>query len=165
MDKKSIRIRVVVQQCLSAALRISESESVAIDSGMIIFVCFLKGDPEELEAKVKSAVEVLAGVKLCEAAEAADPAATSGKGRLSVSDALGEVLVVPQATLGGKLKGKSLQYHGNVDKRQGEEMFLLFCQELGKCLKDGVTVKRGIYGARQVLSMNTNGPYTHVLEF
>ena len=25
-----------------------------------------------------------------------------------------QVLVVPQATLGGRVKGKSLQYHGNI---------------------------------------------------
>ena len=74
-----------------------------------------------------------------------------------------DVLVVPQATLGGKVKGKQLQYHGNINKSQGLEMYNLFCAEIRECCKS--TVETGTYGNRQVLRTETEGPFSHVLDF
>ena len=72
------------------------------------------------------------------------------------------ILVIPQATLGGKVKGKQLQYHGNIKKDLGLEMYKIFCNELkGSELK----VEFGTYGNRQVLSMVTEGPFSHVVDF
>ena len=84
---------------------------------------------------------------------------------------------MPQATLGGKLKGNSVQYHGNMGQEEGQRLYHLFCiqvlllllllilhllqlkQELGE-----ERVREGQYGARQVLSMVTNGPYSHTFD-
>jgi D-tyrosyl-tRNA(Tyr) deacylase len=93
-----------------------------------------------------------------------------GGKRMDVLTAGGEVLVVPQATLGGKLKGNSLQYHHNVKPVEGAELYRVFCEELregmgeqGVVMEEGM-VKEGQYGARQVLSMETNGPYSHAFD-
>ena len=93
-------------------------------------------------------------------------------GRLvSVLDLPGDVLIVPQATLGGKLKGKVMQYHNNIDKDKGLELYEQFvktCRRLldeSACAKEhGCVVRCGTYGNLQVLQLNTNGPFTHVLE-
>ena len=93
-------------------------------------------------------------------------------GRLvSVLDLPGDVLIVPQATLGGKLKGKAMQYHNNIDKDKGLELYEHFvetCRRLldeSACAKErGCVVRCGTYGNLQVLQLNTNGPFTHVLE-
>lgn len=101
-------------------------------------------------------------MKLCETA--------TGK-YTSVLELPGSVLIVPQATLGGKPKGKGMQYHGNIGKDEGLKLydsFVSLCQsELSACQKtDTFTeVKRGTYGNRQVLKLDTNGPYTHLMEF
>jgi len=54
-----------------------------------------------------------------------------------------------------------------VSKQLGEDLFKHFVEKV----KDAVVesgdgrVEHGIYGARQILSVETNGPFTHVLEF
>ena len=70
-----------------------------------------------------------------------------------------------QATLGGKLKGNSVQYHNNIKPDEGETLYNLFCDELTRQSEGvGGEVKRGIWGARQVVSMETNGPYSHIFD-
>ncbi len=107
-------------------------------------------------------VNTLLNMKLCET--------ESGK-YTSVLQLPGSVLIVPQATLGGKPKGKRMQYHGNIGKEEGLKLydsFVYHCQnELSACKSsDTVTeVKHGTYGNRQVLKLDTNGPYTHLMEF
>ena len=91
---------------------------------------------------------------------------------VSVLDLPGDILIVPQATLGGNLKGKVMQYHRNINKEDGLKLYSAFVQQCeeasrnsSKCLEHNKTVKFGTYGNRQVLSIVTNGPFTHHLEF
>ncbi len=91
---------------------------------------------------------------------------------VSILDVPGSVLIIPQATLGGSLKGKSMQYHSNIDKSIGEQLYSGFVQkckdmmaEHPKCSEQGTEVRCGTYGNRQVLTVDTNGPYTHLIEF
>ena len=118
-----------------------------------MFVCFLT---EANDETVDKFVKHISNVRLSESNE--------GR-RVSVTDIDGDVLLVPQATLGGKVKGKSMQYHNNVDKAIGEGLYQQLCSKLRINIEEkGSQVKCGIYGARQVLSMDTNGPYTHIIE-
>ena len=62
-----------------------------------------------------------------------------------------------------------MQYHNNVDKAQGLSLYQAFVtrleqemQKIDKC--EGKTVRWGTYGNRQILSLETNGPYTHMIE-
>ena len=99
----------------------------------------------------------------------------SDNGKLvSILELPGDVLIIPQATLGGRVKGKMIQYHGNVEKAVGEvlyEEFTKTCQQTvaESRLNDasGIVsnVKWGTYGNRQVLTLDTNGPFTHLIEF
>lgn len=112
-----------------------------------------------------STVTTLLNQKLCES--------DSGK-HVSVSDLPGDVLIVPQATLGGKAKGKAMQYHNNIGKEEGLQLYANFvslCERKlasssrGEGTVSATTVKHGTYGNRQVLKLDTNGPYTHLVEF
>ena len=96
---------------------------------------------------------------------------TDDGNHVSIIDLPGDVLVIPQATLGGKLKGKAFQYHCNVSKDKGEELynyFLLSLQQTlnsnSKWVANGCKLFSGTYGIRQVYSTQTNGPYSHVIE-
>ena len=91
---------------------------------------------------------------------------------VSVSDLPGDILIVPQATLGGKAKGKMMQYHSNIAKDLGLELYTLFCDMChtglsakGPSQESGSSVKHGTYGNCQVLTIVTNGPFTHVFDF
>ncbi len=175
-------VRLVIQQCLSATLKLPEESgggAHTIGRGMVVFVCFRQGATEEDAAR---AAETACALRLCEGDE--------NGGRVSVADLPGDVLVIPQATLGGKLKGRAVQYHGNVGKEDGERLYRAFCAALsGRLLGENdsegcaseetrrrsesaeaaatsdkraaAAVRCGVYGARQVLSSDTNGPYTH----
>ena len=91
---------------------------------------------------------------------------------VSILDLPGDILIIPQATLGGTLKGKLMQYHKNIAKDEGLNLyskFVALCQETvtksEKSQENGTVLKFGTYGNRQVLQTDTNGPYTHLIEF
>ena len=82
------------------------------------------------------------------------------------------ILVIPQATLGGRLKGQRMQYHNNIEKTAGLELYTQFVEAIQQVsaandawTEKGCVVKSGTYGNRQVLKIDTNGPYTHLIEF
>lgn len=86
-------------------------------------------------------------------------------------DLPGDVLIIPQACLGGKLKGKSFQYHTNIAKSRGEELYQLFIEKCkakigshAKWSKSGCQLKHGTYGIKQIYCTETNGPFMHIIE-
>eukprot|EP00088_Acartia_fossae_P009880 TRINITY_DN14857_c0_g1_i1.p1 TRINITY_DN14857_c0_g1~~TRINITY_DN14857_c0_g1_i1.p1 ORF type:complete len:149 (+),score=9.17 TRINITY_DN14857_c0_g1_i1:181-627(+) len=145
-------VRLLIQQCISAQLTLPTDEVLAIARGMIVFVCFNKEAEEE---KVSKASQTVLKVKLSE---------MDGESkRKSIKETGGDILIIPQATLGGKLKGNSVQYHGNIAPDKGKGLYEQFCNELTSLLPDN-KIHFGVYGARQVLSSQTNGPYSHCFD-
>ena len=91
----------------------------------------------------------------------------SDSGKLvSVVDLPGDVLIIPQATLGGKTKGKVMQYHNNINKDEGLTLYQDFVSKIESLMagQEKCIVQYGTYGKRQVFECVTNGPYTHLLE-
>ncbi|CAG5097084.1 Oidioi.mRNA.OKI2018_I69.XSR.g14926.t1.cds [Oikopleura dioica] len=131
---------------------VQEMEYVTIEEGLVVFVCFREGVTDDILPKI--ATSVLSG-KLYQ---------TDGKPKSVESDEAKSILVIPQATLGGKLKGKQVQYHGNISKLNGEAIFEKFRDILTKQSKT-TRCEFGTYGNRQVLQMDTEGPFSHVFEF
>lgn len=134
-------VRVIIQQCLSAELQVQppsdgvEAQSVEISRGIVIYVCFLKGSTLELVQKV---VKSILNIKLSESVDK--------PGNVSILDLPGDVLIVPQATLGGKMKGKSVQYHSNIAKDEGRifyERFIALCEDEVHSTSAKKTVKHG----------------------
>jgi len=155
--------KLIVQQCISAKLQINhnqldESEVndqekkvfVNIGRGVVAYVCFMKC------ATIKT-VE-----KMCSLIYSTKLSKKEDGGKLiSLFDLQGDLLIVPQATLGGKLRGKSMQYHNNINKQEGQKLFDLLVK---LCKEKEFNVEHGTYGNLQVLSIETNGPYTHSIE-
>ena len=86
---------------------------------------------------------------------------------VSILELPGDILIVPQATLGGRVKGRGMQYHGNIDKQTGSQLYEQFvgrCREAVHQTAEQCAVHCGTYGNRQVLSIVTNGPYSHVVD-
>lgn len=78
------------------------------------------------------------------------------------------VLVVPQATLAGTLKGKTPQYHAQIDKERGAALYATLCDEFRRqlhALDADARCLCGTYGNRQALDFASAGPSTHVFEF
>jgi len=131
---------------------------------MVVFVCFQQGVTED---KVIKAAQTVKKIKLSEILNEDGELNRNDKSgkRVKVDEVSGDILIIPQATLGGKLKGSSVQYHNNIKPEEGESFYKLFCDNLSSdsSLNTG-TIKTGVWGARQVLNMQTNGPYSHVFD-
>jgi len=155
--------KLIVQQCIYAKLQTNFDQTnenernieekkvyVEINRGVVAYVCFLKS------ASIKT-VE-----KLCNLIYSIKLSKPQDNGKLvSLFDLKGDLLLVPQATLGGKLRGKSMQYHNNISKQEGHTLFELL---VNLCREKKNKVEHGTYGNLQVLNIETNGPYTHSIE-
>ncbi|XP_002739237.1 D-aminoacyl-tRNA deacylase 2-like [Saccoglossus kowalevskii] len=166
MTETGQKAKIILQQCLSARLQVKPPEGdtpgefVEIARGLVVYVCFMKSATKDIIQKM---VKSIMNVKLSTDEDGAT---------LSILDLPGSVLIVPQATLGGKMKGKVMQYHSNIGKTEGLEFYTEFVTEIEHTLHQSkkskeanCVVKWGTYGNRQVLSIVTNGPFTHVLDF
>ena len=117
-------------------------------------------EESDVEKIVKSVLEI----KLSEQLE--NPSKLT-----SVLDLPGDVLIIPQACLGGKMKGKNFQYHYNINKTKGQELydkFVTSCQAKANQnanWKKGCKLFSGTYGIKQIYSTETNGPFMHIVEF
>ncbi|KAG7232993.1 hypothetical protein INR49_007880 [Caranx melampygus] len=130
--------RTVLQQCLQARLQVKPAD----------------GDSEAQFVQCP----------VCSTCGCASPTREDGV----VAGAPRQLLIVPQATLGGKNKGRAMQYHNNISKEDGLRLYSAFvalCEKELSGVEGDVTVKHGTYGNRQVLKLDTNGPYTHLMEF
>lgn len=91
----------------------------------------------------------------------------------SVLELPGDILIIPQACLGGKMKGKLFQYHYNIDKEKGLDFYTKFVDLCKKYAAEhpmwssnkDLKILSGTYGIRQVYSTETNGPNIHMVEF
>lgn len=78
---------------------------------------------------------------------------------------LPENILIPQATFGGRVKVRNMQYHSNSGKEEElYSQFVTLCEkELvvhSKCAEAGVVVEHGTYGNKWVLKLDIND-HTH----
>ena len=155
-------MRLVLQSVEKASLLVDNVDKwVHIKRGFIVFVSFLKeGDPETVIKAANDVVKVKIFPKVEESFTRTRPD--------SLSNQQWDVMVIPQATLAGKIKGKQCQYHSQIDKSEGADLYTLFCDTLKKeisAVREDAVIECGTYGNRQGLQMESLGPFTHVVEY
>jgi D-Tyr-tRNAtyr deacylase len=157
-------VKVIIQQCSEASILVDNKDKWEhIKEGIIIYLAFMK---EATNEAIDEAITTILSLKLVY-----DPETTKNG---SVLDLGADVLIIPQASLAGKIKQKTTQYHGLIDKEVGADMYKKFVEivtervakaaEAENAKKKG-TVKCGTYGNRQGLKFVSGGPFTHQLEF
>ncbi len=105
------------------------------------------GDPERMAAKV-------ARLRIFENED--------GKFDRSLLDTAGEALVVSQFTLiADTAKGNRPSFSAAARPDKAEPLYELFCDALASL---GVTVRRGVFGARRELEVVNDGPVTIILD-
>ena len=155
-------LRVIAQRVDAASLLVDNVDKwVTIRSGVVLYVSFLQGATMET---VDLAVTSLTTAKIF-----AFDAPAEGESRapvVSIADRRCDVLIVPQATLAGKLKAKGVQYHGQCPKEDALTLYTALCVKLSEALlAGGGAVLHGTYGNRQGLKFDSPGPMTHCFEF
>eukprot|EP00164_Ancoracysta_twista_P010198 GFYU01015318.1.p1 GENE.GFYU01015318.1~~GFYU01015318.1.p1 ORF type:complete len:206 (+),score=29.09 GFYU01015318.1:46-618(+) len=187
-------IRLVLQRVQRARLLLdNENEWGTIHQGVLIFLAFLKpvesplstdqisalqtkvGDDKQLmkallsalpsntvefdENHIDKAVKAITSVKVCPNGEDGKP--------VGLSECAADVMVVPQASMGGILKGKAFQHHRNLEKDVGEKAYSMFVSKLEDALKGSSpsrSVVCGTYGNRQALDIESAGPMSRFFE-
>eukprot|EP01104_Vermistella_antarctica_P016454 TRINITY_DN5596_c0_g1_i2.p1 TRINITY_DN5596_c0_g1~~TRINITY_DN5596_c0_g1_i2.p1 ORF type:complete len:156 (+),score=23.79 TRINITY_DN5596_c0_g1_i2:153-620(+) len=136
-------VRVVVQQADDASLCVDDGDTwVNIERGTVFYVTFLKNATKDL---VSGSVDKLLKTKLH-----FDPLT---KRKACLFDAGGSVLIIPQACLSGKIKGKGgqPQYHSQIDKVEGKVVYDHFVETFRErasahTRRSEIIVQCGTYG-------------------
>ena len=186
-------LRVIAQGVTSATLLVDNvSKTISIGQGVVLYVAFVGAGIQN--ATIDNAVASLIQGKIFTFAPPPSPTGDEARPKPSaVLDAGVDVLVVPQATLGGKMKGKNVQYHAQAPKDEAAALYQRLNDQLRKQLLppellsqldvNGVVIAPpessdqppaasstrrvycGTYGNRQALQLDSTGPMTHCFEF
>jgi D-aminoacyl-tRNA deacylase len=144
-------MKAVVQRSLRASVEVEGREIAAIDRGLVVLVGIEAGDTQ---AEVSWMAEKVANLRIFEDA--------AGKMNLSVKDAGGAVLLVPNFTVAGDArKGRRPSFDGAMRPEQSEPMFAA----IAKAVRDqGVSVRTGVFRTHMRVSLVNDGPITILLE-
>lgn len=146
-------MRVVVQRCSRAEVRIDGQVVGKIGRGFTLLVGFCH---EDTPAEVEFLAKKVAGMRVFEDAE--------GKMNLSLADVSGEILSISQFTLyGDARKGNRPSFIRAARPDVAEPLYDLF----NKTLRDqyGLHVETGIFGADMKVDFVNDGPVTILLEW
>lgn len=149
-------------RCSSARLLIdNEAEYASLPGrGLLVLISFLRpsaaNPPEPALTVVTRAAKTVLTARLL----AREP--SGGGDPCSVTDIDASVMIVPQFSMAGKLKGNQPQYHGGLPKEECAALYEAFCSEIKLGSRNVVA---GVFGNRQGLSFESEGPFTHMLEF
>jgi len=80
---------------------------------------------------------------------------------LSVNDIKGEILLVSQFTLHGKIKGNKPDFRNSLEFSLAQDIYEKF---IIKLKESGLKVQTGEFGAKMKVSLENDGPVTIILE-
>ena len=144
-------MRCLVQRVASASVSCNGAEVGKIDSGLLVFVCGMKGDTAET-------VEYLAK-KISRLRIFRDEA---GKMNKSILEAGGAILVVSQFTLAAdSSRGNRPGFQDASSPDDGERLYRHYIS----CTRElGIRVAEGVFGGDMVVALANDGPVTIWLE-
>ncbi len=144
-------MRAVVQRALSASVTINDGETRSIGPGLAVFLGVVKGDTER-EADILAGK--LSGLRIFSDSQ--------DKMNLSVTDTGGQVLLIPNFTLGTDCKkGRRPSFDQAAPPDRARELFLCFADRLRGL---GVPVVTGEFGADMRVPVENDGPVTIILD-
>jgi D-tyrosyl-tRNA(Tyr) deacylase len=144
-------VRAVVQRAAHASVAVDGEVVAAIGAGLVVLLGVATGDSD-------AAAERLAGkVVRLRIFENED-----GRFDRSLLDVGGEALVVSQFTLiADTQRGNRPSFAAAASPEHAEPLYAQFCDTLAAY---DVPVKRGMFGARMLVSLANDGPVTIVLD-
>jgi len=140
-------MRALIQRVSEAAVRVEGEVIGQCGPGLLILVCAMQGDTDDLPAKLAAKISKLRIFKDDE-----------GRMNRSVQDIGGSALVVSQFTLAADTsRGNRPGFSMAAAPQDGERLYEAFTQELGTL---GVPVETGQFGADMKVSLVNDGPVT-----
>ena len=143
-------MRILVQRCDNASVKVDNKIVGSIDKGMMILVGFTQTDTSEI---IDYMVDKVLNLRIYD-----DEAGVMNK---SILDVGGSILSVSQFTLyADTKKGRRPSY---VNALNGEKSILLY-DEFNEKLRKHIHVETGIFGAEMKVELINDGPVTIMLE-
>lgn len=143
-------MRVLVQRCDKASVKVDDKIVGKIDKGMMILVGFTQSDTSEI---IDYMVDKVLNLRIYD-----DEAGVMNK---SILESGGRILSVSQFTLyADTKKGRRPSY---VNALNGEKSTLLY-DEFNEKLRKHIHVETGIFGADMKVELINDGPVTIMLE-
>lgn len=140
-------MRALVQRVSEASVKIDGEVVGEIGHGMLVLVCAMEGDTDELPAKLAA--------KLSKMRIFQDDA---GKMNKSLVDVGGSALIVSQFTLSADTsRGNRPGFSAAARPAEGERLYEMFKDEVAKL---GIPTACGRFGADMKVSLINDGPVT-----
>lgn len=144
-------MKAVVQRVLNANLKVDGELISEIGFGYVIFLGVGK---EDTEKDGDYMIKKIPSLRICED--------ENEKINLNIVDAGGEILLVSQFTLYADTS------HGNrpsfINAQSPHEANRLYEYVLDGLRKQGLIVKKGVFGADMKINQTNDGPFTVILE-
>lgn len=116
-------MRVVIQKCLNASVKIEGKITGKIDEGYVLLVGFTHGDTKNIVDKM---VEKIINLRIVEDG--------SGKLNLSIKDINGKILSISQFTLYSKLNGRRPSFTDALNYKEANELYNYFNKSLSNII-------------------------------
>ncbi|MBR2870870.1 MAG: D-tyrosyl-tRNA(Tyr) deacylase [Clostridia bacterium] len=144
-------MKAVVQRVLRANLKVDGELISEINAGYVVFLGVGKGDTEK---DGDYFIKKLPTLRICED--------ENGKINVNIKDAGGEILLVSQFTLYADTS------HGNrpsfIEAELPERANELYEYVVKGLQAQGLTVKKGVFGADMKIEQVNDGPFTVIME-
>ena len=144
-------MKAVIQRVLRANLKVDGELISEINSGYVVFLGVGKGDTEK---DGDYFIKKLPTLRICED--------ENGKINVNIKDAGGEILLVSQFTLYADTS------HGNrpsfIEAELPERANELYEYVVKGLQAQGLTVKKGVFGADMKIEQVNDGPFTVIME-
>ena len=140
-------MRALLQRVTEASVTVGEEVVGEIDEGLVILVCGMAGDTDDLPAKLAA--------KVCKLRIFKDDA---GKMNRSLRDIGGAALVVSQFTLAADTsRGNRPGFSPAAPPTEGERLYEAFAEAMRS---EGIPVATGCFGADMAVRLTNDGPVT-----
>lgn len=143
-------MRVVVQKCIKASVKIDGKVNGKIDEGYVLLVGFTNGDNKEIIDKM---AQKIINLRIIED--------ENEKLNLSIKDINGKILSISQFTLYSKLNGRRPSFTEALNYKEASTLYDYFNDYLRKY---NVDVETGIFGSDMKVSLINDGPTTIIID-
>ncbi len=146
-------MRALIQRTQKSSLYVDGKLISEISCGLTVFLGVEKGDDE---AKADYLARKLSNLRIFRD--------ENGKMNLSVKQVGGEILLVSQFSLAGKLGKGSGNRPDFGNAELSERANELYMRVTDKLREEGITVKNGVFGAHMFIEQQQDGPLSFVFE-
>jgi len=129
-------VAIVVQRYRKCKLLINEEQWVTVGDGENSTSCgllaYISFGSSTTQTQVETAAQTLLNLPVLTTGLWGDSSSTQSILSLATTASTSScsLVIVPQANLISKVKGKTIQYHGQIDKVSGEQLYDYFCSHV-----------------------------------